>query len=76
MAILNVVTTKSGVDTSKDTVTAETLLEGVTAHDASGKQITGSYKPSGGSSNVSVASLLSNGAHATAGAPSATLVLK
>lgn len=35
------VSTKLGVDTSKDTVTAETLLKGVTAHDASGKQITG-----------------------------------
>ena len=31
----------SGVDTSADTVTAETMLEGVTAHDASGEPITG-----------------------------------
>lgn len=30
-----------GTDTSKDTVTAETLLEGVAAHDANGKQIVG-----------------------------------
>lgn len=30
-----------GTDTSKDTVTAEVLLEGYTAHDASGAQIVG-----------------------------------
>lgn len=31
----------SGVDTSKDTVTAETMLAGITAHNASGEQIEG-----------------------------------
>lgn len=36
----------SGVDTSNDTVTSETLAEGVTAHDASGAQITGNLKSS------------------------------
>ena len=35
------VSTKLGVDTSKDTVMPDVLLEGYTAHDASGKQITG-----------------------------------
>lgn len=34
----------SGVDTSNDTVTPETLAEGVTAHDASGAQITGTME--------------------------------
>lgn len=33
-----------GVDTSNDTVTPETLAEGVTAHDASGAQITGTME--------------------------------
>ena len=32
---------QTGTDTSKDTVTAETMLEGVTAHDASGEPIAG-----------------------------------
>ena len=32
---------QTGTDTSKDTVTADTMLEGVTAHNASGEQITG-----------------------------------
>lgn len=32
---------KHGADTSKDTVMPDVLLEGYTAHDASGKQITG-----------------------------------
>lgn len=31
----------TGVDTSSDTVTAETLLQGMTAHDASGQQVIG-----------------------------------
>ena len=31
------------VDLTNDTVTPETLAEGVTAHDASGKKITGTY---------------------------------
>lgn len=35
----------SGVDTSSDTVDAQHLLSGYTAHDASGSQITGSYTP-------------------------------
>lgn len=34
-----------GVDTSSDTVDAQHLLSGYTAHDASGSQITGSYTP-------------------------------
>lgn len=34
----------TGVDTSSDTVTPETLAEGVTAHDASGAQITGTME--------------------------------
>lgn len=34
-----------GVDTSGDTVDAQHLLSGYTAHDASGSQITGSYTP-------------------------------
>ena len=33
-----------GIDTSEDTVTSETMLEGVTAHDASGQQITGNIQ--------------------------------
>lgn len=32
---------KHGADTSKDTVMPDVLLEGYTAHDANGKQITG-----------------------------------
>lgn len=32
-----------GTDTSKDTVMPDVLLEGYTAHDASGKQITGMH---------------------------------
>jgi N-acetylglucosamine-6-phosphate deacetylase len=32
---------EGGVDTSQDTVTADTMLEGTTAHDASGEPITG-----------------------------------
>jgi hypothetical protein len=34
----------SGVDVSGDTVTPDTMLEGVTAHNASGQQITGTIK--------------------------------
>lgn len=42
MSIFNANTSgKPGVDTSKDTVMPDVLLEGYTAHDASGKQITG-----------------------------------
>ena len=42
MSIFNTTSPKSGgVDTSKDTVMPDVLLEGYTAHDASGKQITG-----------------------------------
>ena len=37
------------IDLSSDTVTAETLLEGYTAHRADGALITGTYVPSGGS---------------------------
>lgn len=36
-------TLSEGVDTSSDTVTEESLAHGITAHDASGKQITGTY---------------------------------
>lgn len=44
MAIFNAVPTKSGnkgVDLSRDTVAESKMLEGVTAHDASGQPITG-----------------------------------
>ena len=34
----------NGVDTSSDTVTADTLSEGITAHDAAGTKITGTVK--------------------------------
>ena len=44
MAIFCAIPVKAGVDTTKDTITAETLLEGVTAHDASGAPITGTLK--------------------------------
>lgn len=37
------VSTKLGVDTSKDTVTAETLLQGYTAHDKNGLPIVGEH---------------------------------
>ena len=36
------------IDLSSDTVTPNTLLNGVTAHDNSGASITGTYVPSGG----------------------------
>lgn len=36
----------SGVDLSADTVTADALVLGVTAHDASGRAITGTFDPS------------------------------
>ena len=39
------------VDTSGDTVTPETLLDGITAHDASGNAITGTYIPPASSPN-------------------------
>ena len=40
------------VDLTKDTVTADKLLKGATAHDASGEPITGTMEPgSGGSSD-------------------------
>ena len=41
MSIFNNTAPKPGADTSKDTVMPDVLLEGYTAHDASGKQITG-----------------------------------
>lgn len=42
MSIFNANTSgKPGADTSKDTVMPDVLLEGYTAHDANGKQITG-----------------------------------
>ena len=43
MSIFNNTAPKPGADTSKDTVMPDVLLEGYTAHDASGKQITGIY---------------------------------
>lgn len=39
--IFNCSTQKHGTDTSKDTVTAEALLDGYTAHDANGQLIVG-----------------------------------
>lgn len=41
-----------GVDTSQDTVTPDDLLEGVTAHDADGNQITGTHVCEGGDGGV------------------------
>ena len=38
------------IDLTQDSVTADTLLEGVTAHSASGVALVGTYKPSGGQS--------------------------
>lgn len=44
MSIFNTTSPKpGGVDTSKDTVMPDVLMEGYTAHDASGKQITGTH---------------------------------
>ena len=44
MSIFNTTSPKlGGVDTLKDTVMPDVLLEGYTAHDASGKQITGIF---------------------------------
>ena len=40
------------IDLTDDTVTAETLAEGVTAHDASGTQITGRMTPGSGSGSA------------------------
>ena len=39
------------VDLTSDTVTAENLLKGITAHDKSGNSITGTYECSGESSD-------------------------
>ena len=36
------------IDLTQDSVTADTLLEGVTAHSAAGVVLVGTYKPSGG----------------------------
>lgn len=41
MSIFNNTAPKPGVDTSKDTVMPDVLLEGYTAHDANGEPITG-----------------------------------
>lgn len=43
MSIFNNTAPKPGADTSKDTVMPDVLLEGYTAHDASGKLIIGTY---------------------------------
>lgn len=43
-------------DLTGDTVTAETLAKGVTAHDASGEQIIGTMSETGGSSGIHVGS--------------------
>lgn len=43
MSIFNNTAPKPGVDTSKDTVMPDVLLEGYTAHDANGEPITGIY---------------------------------
>lgn len=44
MSIFNTTSSiKHGADTSKDTVMPDVLLEGYTAHDANGKQITGTH---------------------------------
>lgn len=43
----------NGVDTSSDTVTPDDLLEGVTAHDADGNEITGTHVCEGGGTDTS-----------------------
>ena len=53
------------IDLTADTVTASDLLEGVTAHDASGAQITGTLVPSGGGS---IAVVYANGGGNTSSA--------
>ena len=45
----------TGVDTSEDTVTSESMLEGVTAHDAFGEQIVGSIQTWDGEVNEEIA---------------------
>ena len=64
----------TGVDTSTDTVTAEALLDGYTAHDASGNVVTGTHvcKESG---SISVVRTIVNSAAAAAGSPSVSLTL-
>lgn len=57
---------KTLIDLTNDTVTPETLAEGVTAHDASGELITGTMTTGGGSENVetcTVEVLCSKGIH-------------
>ena len=44
-----------GTDTSKDTVTADAMLEGITAHDASGEQIVGTIETYDGSAEEGAA---------------------
>jgi hypothetical protein len=46
----------SQIDLTSDTVTAESLLSGFTAHDASGTQITGTASGDGGSGSANFAS--------------------
>lgn len=48
------------VDLTQDTVTPETLAEGVTAHNAAGEPITGTMAGGGGNSEEEVAALLGN----------------
>lgn len=45
-----------GTDTSKDTVTAESLREGITAHDAAGQPITGTIPDYSGGNTVEMTS--------------------
>ena len=42
------------IDLTGDTITAADLLEGVTAHDASGQAITGTLVPSGSDASITV----------------------
>ena len=51
------------VDFSNDTVTAETLLSGYTAHDASGNAITGTMQQSSGITPSGTINITTNGTH-------------
>lgn len=57
----NIEAIEVGVDTSNDTVTPETLAEGVTAHDAAGNAIVGTMAGGGGGdSNIKTITIINN----------------
>lgn len=64
------------VDTSRDTVTPETLHQGVTAHNAAGDPIEGTYVPKGGSAAISYAGMILRGFHVAAGVASTSVALQ